>query len=203
MKIYIGPYRNRLTCKLHTNYMNNRYSFDWPGQDEQSWFENLLEKIEDKIQDFYNIFNEAYFDKRLDQRKFIKIDRWDTWSMDHTLADIILPCLIQLKEQQHGAPNVDIEDVPESLRPTEFPEGDVDNTYFQRWEWVLDEMIFAFASKNQDWELEYYGDIIFDDDGGIRGGYFDWVDDEGRKAHQERISNGFRLFGKYYEGLWS
>ena len=201
MKVYIGKYRNRLNCKLHTNYMNKRYSFDWP--EEQSWFENLLEKIEDKIQDFYNIFNEAYFDKRLDQRKYIKIDRWDTWSLDITLADIILPCLIQLKEQQHGAPNVDVEDVPESLQPTEFPEGDVDNTYFQRWEWVLDEMIFAFASKNQDWELEYYGDIIFDEDGGIRGGYFEWTDDEGRKAHQERISNGFRLFGKYYEGLWS
>ena len=28
---------------------------------------------------------------------------------------------------------------------------------------------------------------------------YDW---EGRKAYQERISNGFRLFGKYYENLW-
>ena len=27
-------------------------------------------------------------------------------------------------------------------------------------------------------------------------------DDEGIKAHQKRITNGFRLFGKYYEGLW-
>ena len=29
-----------------------------------------------------------------------------------------------------------------------------------------------------------------------------WRDDEGRKKHQERMSNGFRLFGKYYEALW-
>ena len=30
--------------------------------------------------------------------KVIKIDRWDTWSMDHTLSPIILPMLRQLKE---------------------------------------------------------------------------------------------------------
>ena len=29
---------------------------------------------------------------------YVKIDRYDTWSMDSTLADIILPMLKQLKE---------------------------------------------------------------------------------------------------------
>ena len=33
-------------------------------------------------------------------------------------------------------------------------------------------------------------------------GRFEWTDDEGRKKHQERMSNGFRLFGKYFESLW-
>jgi len=28
------------------------------------------------------------------------------------------------------------------------------------------------------------------------------VDIEGMKAYQARITNGFTLFGKYYEGLW-
>ena len=28
------------------------------------------------------------------------------------------------------------------------------------------------------------------------------MDYEGMKVYQERISNGFRLFGKYYENLW-
>jgi hypothetical protein len=28
------------------------------------------------------------------------------------------------------------------------------------------------------------------------------VDWDGMKAQQARITNGFRLFGKYYEGLW-
>ena len=31
---------------------------------------------------------------------------------------------------------------------------------------------------------------------------FEVDDQEGMKAEQERISNGFRLFGKYYEALW-
>ena len=29
-----------------------------------------------------------------------------------------------------------------------------------------------------------------------------WVDYEGIREYNKRISNGFRLFGKYYQGLW-
>jgi hypothetical protein len=44
-------------------------------------------------------------------------------------------------------------------------------------------MLFAFASKHSgdDWESD------------------DWIID---KDYQRRITNGFRLFGKYYENLW-
>jgi len=28
------------------------------------------------------------------------------------------------------------------------------------------------------------------------------IDKEGLGAHQDRKSNGFRLFGKYYQALW-
>ena len=28
------------------------------------------------------------------------------------------------------------------------------------------------------------------------------IDQVGLKAHQDRKANGFRLFGKYYQGLW-
>ena len=45
--------------------------------------------------------------------KYVKIDRWDTWSMDHTLAHIILPMLKQLDKEKHGAPYTNDEDVPE------------------------------------------------------------------------------------------
>ena len=33
-------------------------------------------------------------DRKID---YVKIDRWDTWSMDHTLSYIILPMLKQLQ----------------------------------------------------------------------------------------------------------
>ena len=82
---------------------------------------------------------------------YVKIDRYDTWSMDSTLAPIILPMLKQLKKDKHGAPFVDDEDVPEELKSTSAPakenEYDTDAHHFARWDWVMDEMIFAFECK--------------------------------------------------------
>jgi hypothetical protein len=147
----------------------------------------------------------------------IHIDRWDTWSMDHTLAYIVLPMLKQLKETKHGAPYVDPKDVPKELQPKKQTKkqkdnGETDSTHFERWDWVLDEMIFAFENKvNDDWEEQFEtgtSDLQWKklEDGNyqmVNGPNhtreYDW---EGRKAYQERISNGFRLFGKYYENLW-
>lgn len=158
--------------------------------------------------------------------QYVKIDRWDTWSMDHTLASIVLPMLKQLKTTKHGAPHVDDDDVPEHLRSTAAPprenEWDTDDNHFLRWDWVLDEMIFAFEKKNEDdWQSEFHSgeiDMVWvpvDKDGNevpkgthkymqMRRGPNDtssW-DMEGQLKVQERMSNGFRLFGKYYEGLW-
>jgi len=123
----------------------------------------------------------------------IQIDPWDTWNMDCTLALIISPMLKQLKEKSHGAPSVDDEDVPDHLRKSAAPpqknEWDTDENYFKRWEWVMDEMIFAFESKNSDfWEEAFE-----------KEGEYDW---DARKVCETRIANGFRLFGKYYQGLW-
>src|SRR5210317_1652539 len=148
----------------------------------------------------------------------VHIDRWDTWSMDNTLAYIVLPMLKQLKERKHGAPYVDPKDVPKELQPKKQTKkqkdnGETDSTHFERWDWVLDEMIFAFETKVDDgrWEEQFEtgtSDIQWKTlENGmsemVRGPNdtreYDW---EGRKAYQERISNGFRLFGKYYENLW-
>jgi len=158
--------------------------------------------------------------------RYVKIDRWDTWSMDHTLGHIALPMLKQLKATKHGAPFVDDEDVPEHLRSTAAPakenEYDTDGNHFKRWDWAMDEMIFAFEHRLDDsWQDQY------------RSGEFDtvWVpvDKDGNEVPkgehryyqmkdgpnhtyqcdydairlvEERIQNGFRLFGKYYQALW-
>jgi hypothetical protein len=128
------------------------------------------------------------------QKIRVRIDPHDTWSMDHTLAHIVLPMLVQLKRTKHGAPNVDNEDVPKELRMSKkdiaqfAKDGSTDDKFFKRWDWILDEMIWAFEQKCRDnWEDDYY--------------YNKW-DQDGAKAHQERMTNGFKLFGKYFENLW-
>lgn len=148
----------------------------------------------------------------------VHIDPWDTWSMDHTLSHIVVPMLLQLKETKHGAPYVDPEDVPAELQPKKLTKkqkdnGDTDSTHFERWDWVLDEMIFAFDSQRLgNWEEQFHSgepDVYFEDTGDglseMKSGPKDTfkVDREGMQAYQDRISNGFRLFGKYYENLWS
>ena len=153
---------------------------------------------------------------------YVKIDRWDTWSMDYTLSPIILPMLRQLKENQHGAGFVDDEDVPEELKSTSAPakenEWDTDANHFLRWDYVLNEMIFAFDHKADDsWEDAFRSgehDLIhvpceWDEAGrptmyqmkeGPNNTYK--CDYEGMQVVEARIQNGFRLFGRYFQNLW-
>lgn len=150
----------------------------------------------------------------------IRIDRWDTWSMDHTLAHIILPMLKQLRETTHGAPYVDDKDVPKELRSTsakpltkeEKDMGAVDELHFKRWDWVLNEMIFAFESELDDsWEAQFESgendlQLLQLEDGMsqlVHGpNHTKKYDRKGREAYEKRIQRGFLLFGKYYSNLW-
>jgi hypothetical protein len=100
--------------------------------------------------------------KTMERKINIRIDRYDTWSMDHTLAMIIVPMLKQLRNTAHGAPFVEITDVPKNLRPTAKQierydhDGKTDPKFFERWNWILDEMIWSFEQElNDDWEQQY------------------------------------------------
>lgn len=204
MKVDIGNYRDRWVSYVHDKYMDKKYGrFEWENSNTD--FERALEKLEDGLQWFYNTTINRIIDKRAGQKISVRIDRWDTWSMDHTLSHIIVPMLKQLKESKHGAPFADDEDVPEELRSTSAPpkesEYDLDDNHFKRWDWVMSEMIWAFEQKmRDDWEGDYYK--YEDDPNKPLGLKLVWEDRDGRKAHQERMTNGFRLFGKYYENLW-
>lgn len=145
----------------------------------------------------------------------VHIDRWDTWSMDHTLAFIILPMLKQLKETNHGVPFVDDEDVPEELRSTAAEpkknDWDLDSNGEKRWEWVMNEMIFAFENKVRDDSDDEFssGDAEYAfkklDNGCselIQTNDQYKYDFEARKKKNDRIQNGFVLFGKYFQNLW-
>ena len=208
MRVKIGPYRSRAISNIHTNYMNWKHGrHEW--EDNTNRFEHALEKFEDGLQWVYNHTINLILDKRPGQKISVKIHNYDTWSMDHTLAPIILPMLKQLKETKHGSPWIDDEDVPKELRSISAPpkenDYDTDDNHHKRWDWVLDEMIWAFEQKARDsWESDYYE---YEDDptkteGLGLGLKLVWEDREGREAHQKRMTNGFRLFGKYYENLW-
>jgi hypothetical protein len=126
-----------------------------------------------------------------ERNEHVVIHKYDTWNMDHTLALIVLPMLKQLKQEKHGAPNVDDDDVPAELMAKYADEkgnpsrGETDSNWFKRWDWVLDEMIYAFDCKaNKDEPYVRFNDM------------------KEAKIEQARITNGFRLFGKYYESLW-
>lgn len=182
MKVYIGKHPSPFRCTIFMDYMNESYGYvNWPT--EYTRYEKFLEKLESGIQwVLHYTVNRLKSNK---QREYIKIDPWDTWSMDHILAPIILPMLRQLVDTKHGAPYVDPDDVPKELRPKEQRIDGVDDTHFARWDWALDEMIYAFDCKaNKD-------DV-----------YMRLESQDEVKAEQARISNGFRLFGKYYEALW-
>ena len=151
----------------------------------------------------------SWIESKKKRRVSIKIDRWDTWSMDNTLALIILPMLKQLRDTKHGSPFTEDEDVPDHLKSTAAPpkvnEWDTDENWHKRWEWIMDEMIWTFEQLSKDDSTDQFfthpnEDEVFESNEerllAIK------IDNEGLKKHEERISNGLRLFGKYYRGLW-
>jgi len=119
----------------------------------------------------------------------IHIDDYDIHNLDHTLALITLPCLKKLKEQKQGSHNVDPLDVPQDIRQSEEDiqsykaQGLIDDNFNKRWDWVLDEMIFAMSSITED-------DGLFD------------VSNPDYENLQQRIQYGCYLFGKYFTCLW-
>jgi hypothetical protein len=216
MKVYIGNYRNHW---LSPYTILEKVLF-WKDWDNIDYDEPWVEKWSDRLTPFSKAW-QAFLDFVHPKINYVKIDKHDTWNMDHTLAYMVLPMLKQ------GAPHVDDEDVPEELRSTSAPpkknEYDVDENHFKRWDWVLNEMIQAFECKvNDDWEEQYssgeFDHIKVQTDRtypnpktGIEEPLWQFVegpnhtyktDWDALRAHQLRNTNGYRLFGKYYEGLW-
>ena len=222
MKIYKSGYRNHWVSP----YTILKTVCFWEKDD--SIFYNHEEKPGNKYDKWVNRLDPICkaFEKVLDvihpKIDYVKIDSWDTWSMDHTLGKIVLPMLKQLQIKKHGAPSVDDEDVPEELKSTSAPakenEWATDDNWFKRWDWVMAEMIFAFEHHLDDkWQEAYRSGVIdfksvaceWDENGkakmykserGPKDTYK--CDYEGIKIIEDRIANGFCLFGKYYRNLW-
>lgn len=149
-----------------------------------------------------------YTDNGEPREEEVEIHDYDTWSVDYTLSLIALPLLRQLHTTKHSAPYVDPEDVPIELKPTSKDEYGTDNTHFQRWDWVMNEMIFAMENIAADnWEDQFWeehpeidwGDSDNNEVTVAKEGKCDW---EGRQKYDDRISRGCLLFGKYFRNLW-
>lgn len=216
MKVFLNNYRNHWLSP----YTILEKVFFWR---EIDYDEPLIDKWSDRLNPICEALRKV-LDVVHPKIDYVKIDYWDTWSMDNTLAPIILPMLRQLRDTKHGSPFVDLEDVPEHLRTTGTQEHDeqfvfdfykedksYDDDYpdiHARWEWVLNEMIWAFEQKSDDdAESQFFdhsecGDekFFWNKDGKYESKLkVDW---DGFKAWQVRKENGFRLFGKYLEALW-
>ena len=210
MKVYLSNYRNHWLSP----YTILEKVFFWR---EIDYDEPVIDKLS-KVLNPFSVALMKFLDFVHPKIDYVKIDRWDTWSMAHTLAEVILPMLKQLQKDKHGAPFVNDEDVPEELKSTSAPpkenEWDTDDNHFKRWDWVLDEMIWAFEQKViDDDESKFFDHSAYEKTDG-KTNHNEWFDDmekgvsktkvdwDGLKAHQVRKSNGYRLFGKYYEALW-
>lgn len=142
------------------------------------------------------------------QVDYVKIDYWDTWSMDHTLSPIILPMLKQLKATKHGYGMVDDEDVPKHLQSIyAFPEEpwEWDGNAEARYEYILDEMIWTFEQLcKDDHESQFYDHSEEDPNEKDLMKQINKmkVDRVGLNAHNDRIDAGLKLFGKYFRTLW-
>lgn len=254
MKVHIGPYRN-----WFGPYQLAEALCFWAKKEKDEFG---IERTPGWVHSFGEILAHGSYDKDADEKVWsmnrekpktiiyrflewveskkkrsikIKIDHWDTWSMDHTLALIILPMLKQLKATKHGSQIVELEDVPAELRSVGHNDYDAQQSFdfyhevdegkdvnydmtHRRWDWVLDEMIFAFDHLVDDsWEDKYSSgehDIVWvKDEKTTPGGQNLYhmthgpkdtykCDYEGLQKEWARVENGLRLFGKYYRGLW-
>lgn len=144
MKIYISNYRYHW---LSPYAIADKLCFWREISYEERWVNRLHALLYPVMFTIKNILDTIH-----PRVEIIKIDKYDTWGMDTTLASIIHPMLIQLKATKHGV-------------PFDLTEGE--------WNLVLDEMIWAFgeiaAELNEDeffatgidWDgLKVYNDRI-------------------------------------------
>ena len=213
MKVYIGPYKNwwgpyQLAEKLCFWVKDETDEYGTPRKPD--WVHNFGEwlahgsvaptptrdnpdniKWDDERPETWLYKFLKWVDSKKSRTIKVRIDRYDTWSMDNTLALIILPMLKQLRDTKHGSPLIDDEDVPphmrySSLGPDE-PEWRPDNWVHYKWEWVLNELVWTFEQ------------LASDDD---RGMQLFTLDNKKYYEYNDRVNNGLRLFGKYYRNLW-
>ena len=204
MKVYISGYRNHWVSPYTILEKVLFWKKDIYEKKPPKWLQTLCE------------WNTKVLDTIHPRIEYVKIDNYDVWSLDTTMSLILLPMFKQLKATKHGAPYTQDEDVPDHLKSMNVPrvedEYDADDNHFLRWDYILDEIIWTLSQSNIDWEDQYKSGVsdfkfVKLENGNsemVKGPNdtreYDW---EGMKLHQERMTNGFRLMGCYWQGFWT
>jgi len=195
MKVNIGPYKNwigphQIAEKVFFWVNRNGAYADDPTVYDR-WDYRACDKLGDWLASTWvcNFCN--WIDSKINRKVVVRIDPYDTWSMDHTLALIIHPMLLQLKANNHGYFSSDPEDAPNIGKGEKTDYGNSDTLAIDRYNYIMDEMIWTFDQlANHDDTLSFYD---------LEKDVYDY---EGSKKYNNRIENGLRLFGRYYRGLW-
>jgi len=158
----------------------------------------------------------------------VQIDKYDTYSMDNTLALIILPMLVQLRNTKHGIPHEFAEVGGEDYNQQDsfdFYKESYTESFEKgcdRWDEVLDKMIWSFTQMiDDDYDSVYHhGEVEFDWKDSeekihnpltgkdeslkemVNKNKNHWYDHVGHKTHEARIQEGLELFGKHFRSLW-
>jgi hypothetical protein len=178
---WVGPYQIADALLFFANNETKRKFGEWLALDKYGNDSNLAK------------FCEWVYSKRKRKLK-IRIDEYDVWSADSTLAAIILPVLRKFKERKQGSPSSMTGFWQTSMVDNQycFPFYANDNklawdSAHTEWDSIVDKMIWSFEQLQPefDWEEQYLGNF-----------------DKARE-HEAKIQEGLDLFGKHFRDLWT
>lgn len=129
------------------------------------------------------------FPKRGKRKKTkISVAKFDTYSVDETLATIAYPLLKKLKKYKKGTPiSVYIkmfssDDLRKEKKKWKLAD--------KEWNRIFDEIIWTMKEISEDYPL---GRTFISEKG---------VDRDGTNAYNNRITEGLKLFGEFFSDLW-
>lgn len=210
MKAIIGPYKSwigpyQIADKIF--FWQDKYNDDCKWADRAHRFGTWLSENKDGS-DSWLLKACQWIESKRKRHIYVRIDNYDVWNMDDTLRHIIGPMFVKLKECKHGSPNVDDEDVPEHLRSTmakpKENDWDTDEFFHQRYEWILDELIWAFTADHDAARDKFYDWSEVDKDCKDFNKRINKlkVDDNALEQYELRLQTAYKLFGKYYQTFW-
>lgn len=156
----------------------------------------------------------------------IHIDKYDSWNAGHTMAYIILPILIQLRDTSNSIPSSFADDgIGSSQETFEFYKDDKQafEKSVENWNETLNKMIWSFQQLVHDdydqlyhhghakFEWKELDETVYNPMTNKHEKTYEmidtnpndhWYDVQGHKLHEERIQEGLELFGKYFTNLW-